>query len=203
MIKDMSDFPSSAMKMVKTSGLMETHEELVQKNWKIFLFILRFLTRKIYLTPEEFAKNSHNSDNKPIRSRTLHGMDLEAATSSLVTTGNPRKMFKIMQDVGRGGFGSVSMVKRLEDKKQVAIKKVPHLSEKEQWSNLDEIYFLQQCKHSCIVKYENAYISRDEMWVSRSLPSHPPLGLPFSHERNRWSWSSWKEVVSVKVYKNI
>ena len=74
-------------------------------------------------------------------------------------------MFKIIEDVGRGGFGSVVMVKRMEDKRQVAIKKVPHLTEKEQWSNLDEIYFLQECKHSCVVKYYNAYLSRDEMWM--------------------------------------
>ena len=59
-------------------------------------------------------------------------------------------MFKIIEDVGRGGFGSVVMVKRMEDKRQVAIKKVPHLTEKEQWSNLDEIYFLQECKHSLL-----------------------------------------------------
>lgn len=48
-------------------------------------------------------------------------------------------MFKIVEDVGRGGFGSVVMVKKIDDKRaRIAIKKVPHLSEKEQWNLLSK-----------------------------------------------------------------
>lgn len=92
---------------------------------------------------------------------------MEEISKDLITNGNPLKMFKMesFEDVGRGGFGSVIKVKRLEDRATVAIKKVRHLTEKEQWNNLDEIYFLQKCAHPAIVKYHNAYLSRDEMWV--------------------------------------
>jgi len=57
------------------------------------------------------------------------------------------------------------MAKRVEDKRRVAIKRVPHLSEREQWNNYDEIYFLKSCAHSCVVKYYDSYICRDEMWI--------------------------------------
>lgn len=50
-IKSMDDFPSSAKKLIEGSGLLETKRELIDENWNSFLYILRFLTRKIYRTP--------------------------------------------------------------------------------------------------------------------------------------------------------
>ena len=120
-------------------------------------------------TVDEFAENPGPEPRREFKSRASHQKTLEQASQELITNGNPRKMFKIVEDVGRGGFGSVVMVKRVEDKKQVAIKKVPHLTEKEQWNNLDEIFFLQECKHPCVVKYINSYLARDEMWVRNLL----------------------------------
>jgi len=162
-ISCMEDFPSAATQMIKNSGLMKTSKELVENNWEMFLFVLRFLTRKIYRTPEQ--ANMSRGARKEVTSRTTHGKTLDEATAAFVTNGNPRKMFRMLEDVGRGGFGSVSVVRKAGEKKRLAIKKVPHLTEKEQWSNLDEIYFLKSCTHSCVVKYENAYLSRDEMWI--------------------------------------
>ena len=46
----MEDFPPSATKIIDSSGLLNKME-LIQKNWDTFLFVLRFLTRKIYRTP--------------------------------------------------------------------------------------------------------------------------------------------------------
>ena len=165
-IRSMNDFPSSAAKLIKQSHLQDTHQQLIDEHWTTFLFVMRFLTRKIYRTPEEFAENPEFDAKRVVCSRTKHGKDLEQATGAFVTSGNPRKMFKVIEDVGRGGFGSVAMVKRLEDRKEVAIKKVPHLTDKEQWSNLDEVHFLRQCAHACVVKYDNCFVNRDEMWVS-------------------------------------
>ena len=185
-IRSMDDFPSAAAQMIKNSGLMNSSKELVEENWNLFLFVLRFLTRKIYRTPEQAKVSRAKRD---VGSRTTHGKTLDEATAAFVTNGNPRKMFKLLEDVGRGGFGSVSMVKRIGDKKNLfALKKVPHLTEKEQWSNLDEVYFLQQCSHNCVVKYENAYVTRDEMWVRQSC-----MQDSFSTRRNsrpsRLLWS--------------
>ena len=113
-------------------------------------------------------KNSSDEKKREHRSRTSQKKSMEEVSKELITNGNPTKMFKVdgFEDVGRGGFGSVIKIKRIEDKQIVAIKKVRHLTEKEQWNNLDEIYFLQKCKHPSVVKYYNAYITRDEMWVS-------------------------------------
>ena len=46
------------------------------------------------------------------------------------------------------------------------MKKVPHLSDKEQWNNFDEIHFLQQMgNHANVVRYYTSYFSRDELWI--------------------------------------
>jgi len=160
-VNSISDFPPAAKKILDQSNLLE-NRELIEENWKVFLYVMRFLTRKVYRTPSQAEVET---GKKPVQSRTLHGLTLEQAMEKFITNGNPRKLFKTIDDVGRGGFGSVYMARRLDDKRRVAIKRVPHLTDREQWNNFDEIYFLQTCAHSCIVKYYNSYVSRDELWI--------------------------------------
>lgn len=102
---------------------------------------------------------------KEIGSRAAHKLSLEEASEKFISNGNPRKMYKILEEAGKGGFGSVVVAKKLDDKKRIAVKRVPHFTKKEKWSNLDEICFLQASAHNCVVKYYNSYISRDELWV--------------------------------------
>jgi serine/threonine protein kinase len=151
---------------------LQDNPEVIEKHWTVFLYVLRFLTRKIYRTPqeqEEHERKPHlaqQAHKREVRSRALHGLTLEQSTEKFITNGNPRKLYKTLEDAGRGGFGSVYIAKRVDDKRRVAIKRVPHLSEREQWNNFDEIYFLDACAHACVVKYYQSYISRDELWVS-------------------------------------
>ena len=63
------------------------------------------------------------------------------------------------------GFGSVFLSKTL-DKERVAIKRMPHVTDKQKWINVDEVYFLKNsvdCNN--IVGYNAAYLMRDEIWV--------------------------------------
>ena len=66
---------------------------------------------------------------------------------------------------GCSGFGSVFLSKTL-DKERVAIKRMPHVTDKQKWINVDEVYFLKNsvdCNN--IVGYNAAYLMRDEIWV--------------------------------------
>merc|ERR1711862_485556 len=96
-IKSMDDFPSSAKKLIEGSGLLETKRELIDENWNTFLYVLRFLTRKIYRTPEEFAENPCQEPKRVCGSRTSHNKSLEEISKEYLTNGNPRKMFKIIE----------------------------------------------------------------------------------------------------------
>ena len=102
-------------------------------------------------------------EEKLTRSRADHDMNLEELSEKLVSNGNPSKLFKLAEQVGRGGFGSVFSAKK--DHTTVAIKKLSHLTEKQQWSNLDEVYFLNTFNHRNIVPIYETYLYRDELWV--------------------------------------
>jgi hypothetical protein len=76
-----------------------------------------------------------------------------------------KKMYKNLQQAGRGGFGSVFVAKSTLDKCDIAIKKLPHTTKKMKRTNFNEIGFLNSCKHSNIVKYYRSHLIDDEIWV--------------------------------------
>eukprot|EP01091_Cochliopodium_minus_P004807 TRINITY_DN1469_c0_g1_i1.p1 TRINITY_DN1469_c0_g1~~TRINITY_DN1469_c0_g1_i1.p1 ORF type:complete len:528 (+),score=163.97 TRINITY_DN1469_c0_g1_i1:129-1712(+) len=78
-----------------------------------------------------------------------------------------KKLFKLQDEEGKGGFGIVCSAKDLTSKKKVAIKKMKHANTKECHMNYSEIYFLNKCKHANIVAYNKAYVlpTLQEMWV--------------------------------------
>lgn len=172
-----SDLPEDAMKLLSNSDLLE-NEKLLLDNWDVLLYVLRFLTRKVYKRAEEKGqeKEETRKDDKKPKSKTMLEQTLEEGNEKYITSGNPRKMFKILDDAGHGGFGSVYSAKSLADKRRVAIKRLPHMTEKEQWSNFDEIYFLSESAHSCIVKYYGTYFSRDEIWMIMEFLEGGSLG---------------------------
>ena len=162
------DFSEDVRKMLTYSDLVD-NDQLYQ-NWDILLYVLRFLTRKVYRRSDDHTEDP-SLIKKPPRSKAMHGLSIEEAAERFITSGNPRKMFKIIEDAGRGGFGSVFVCKPLvaekdKNRNRVAIKKMPHVTEKEIWSNYDEIYFLREANHPCIVKFYSAFICRDELWLS-------------------------------------
>lgn len=174
-IRSLDDLPPDAKKLFVMSEL-QNESELVIKHIDIFLYVMRFLTRKIF----RFVPSEENVDlpgdpsvhsltrRPPAKSKTTQNISLEEAYEKFIQSGNPKKIFKMVEDAGRGGFGSVFLARNLVDKskqQRVAIKKMSHVNEREMWSNFDEIYFLQQAAHPCVVKYQTAYMCRDEIWL--------------------------------------
>jgi hypothetical protein len=136
--------------LVHKSRLLDDHADAVQEHFHIFLYLLSFLTRRIYRTPAQQAaeeaalaeikdnptgRNRKTKTNtrgkassslspgalnhsmssssclesgeglaKPqlVRTKTIEKFDLKDAAAALIQTGNPRKMFKVLDEMGHG-----------------------------------------------------------------------------------------------------
>jgi NIMA (never in mitosis gene a)-related kinase len=67
--------------------------------------------------------------------------------------------FKILQEIGKGAFGSVFKVKRIIDGEIYALKKVPmeKLKPKEKENSLNEIRILASIRHPNVISYKDAF----------------------------------------------
>ncbi|MCQ2819998.1 MAG: serine/threonine-protein kinase Nek, partial [archaeon] len=67
--------------------------------------------------------------------------------------------FETIQELGKGSFGVVLLVKRLADQKIYALKqvKINNLSDKEKQNSLNEIRFLSSIQHKNIISYKECF----------------------------------------------
>eukprot|EP01087_Luapelamoeba_hula_P007663 TRINITY_DN1870_c2_g1_i5.p1 TRINITY_DN1870_c2_g1~~TRINITY_DN1870_c2_g1_i5.p1 ORF type:complete len:726 (+),score=157.07 TRINITY_DN1870_c2_g1_i5:1333-3510(+) len=85
--------------------------------------------------------------------------------SELLSNADVKRCYRIMEAVGQGGFGRVHAAKNMRAKGRVAIKKMPHVEERDKQRNLKEVNFLRVMEHSNLVKYDCAFLMKDEIWV--------------------------------------
>jgi serine/threonine protein kinase len=76
-----------------------------------------------------------------------------------------KKLFKNLEFSGKGGFGRVFGGKDIATRHRVAIKKLPHVTDKDKRNNYSEIAFLMTCEHPNIVKFLSAYEVKEEVWI--------------------------------------
>eukprot|EP01099_Mayorella_cantabrigiensis_P005390 TRINITY_DN430_c0_g1_i2.p1 TRINITY_DN430_c0_g1~~TRINITY_DN430_c0_g1_i2.p1 ORF type:complete len:382 (-),score=92.76 TRINITY_DN430_c0_g1_i2:16-1161(-) len=77
---------------------------------------------------------------------------------------NPKKVFKVLDHSGKGGFGSVDQVKDKKGK-VFAMKIMDHSSAKRKRSNLKEVGALKLLAHPNIVEYHSCYLWNNEVSV--------------------------------------
>ena len=96
--------------------------------------------------------------------------EVDSLTCRLITLGDPRQVFKKLRVAGQGGFGMVFQGTG-PDKKQWAIKRMPHSSEKEKLANLREANFLKRCQHKNICGYKATYecVADHELYLIMEL----------------------------------
>ena len=72
------------------------------------------------------------------------------------------KDFEIGKELGKGAFGAVCFVKRKEDSKTYAMKKVKisQLNTKERENALNEVRILASLNHNNIVGYKEAFLMK-------------------------------------------
>lgn len=72
--------------------------------------------------------------------------------------------FEIVQKIGEGSYSTVYTVRRMQDKKLYAMKKVviPFLSERERDNALNEIRIIASVKHPNIIAYKESFYDPSE-----------------------------------------
>eukprot|EP01119_Soliformovum_irregulare_P021568 TRINITY_DN7209_c0_g1_i1.p1 TRINITY_DN7209_c0_g1~~TRINITY_DN7209_c0_g1_i1.p1 ORF type:complete len:399 (+),score=94.26 TRINITY_DN7209_c0_g1_i1:447-1643(+) len=129
-----------------------------KEHWTVFVSCLRFCTKKNF-RPVGFKK--YDDLNSPCPSH-IYGLAEQMVTRDDAAG----KYFRHTSLAGKGGFGKVFFAESILDGAQVAIKKMPHRTEKERRSNYLEIGYLIHCCHPNIVRLMSSYLIRDELWIA-------------------------------------
>ena len=68
--------------------------------------------------------------------------------------------FELGKELGKGAFGSVTIVKRKEDQKIYAMKrvKIGRLTQKEKLNSFNEVRILASIDHKNIIGYKEAFL---------------------------------------------
>eukprot|EP00013_Stygamoeba_regulata_P019391 CAMPEP_0177648418 /NCGR_PEP_ID=MMETSP0447-20121125/10815_1 /TAXON_ID=0 /ORGANISM="Stygamoeba regulata, Strain BSH-02190019" /LENGTH=420 /DNA_ID=CAMNT_0019151053 /DNA_START=218 /DNA_END=1480 /DNA_ORIENTATION=+ len=108
---------------------------------------------------EYFEKESKTRSDNP-------NLTFDVAHKTLVGKEKATSVIKLVKRVGKGGFGRVYEAREKKgSKRKVAVKILPHLSQKERRTNYDEIYFVYSCHHPNILRYFSAYTKSYSMWM--------------------------------------
>jgi hypothetical protein len=121
----------------------------VQAHWDVLCNVLHFVGKKRVVASEEQAQQIR-AKNKAAQIERQKEQQSERQAAELITPGNPKKIFKKLAMAGKGGFGMVFSATD-PSRERVAIKRMPHTSEREKRMNLREISFLQvlNCPPPC------------------------------------------------------
>jgi hypothetical protein len=155
-----SELPEDIKKRVRDAKL---EEDVVNKSFPVLLSVLHFLTKDSYQTRDEVPAKK---DHAPYA--TEQTMDTAKRICKVSEKGEKemKKIYKNMTMSGKGGFGRVYYGREISSpKRKVAIKKVPHETEKQKRDNWSEIGFLHRCNHPNIVKFYDAFDMGSEMWI--------------------------------------
>ncbi|KAM9994924.1 hypothetical protein ACTFIY_001095 [Dictyostelium cf. discoideum] len=155
-IATLADFPEDCQKLIRISGIPE--EKLI-KNIQILAYVLHFRTGRFFKLVDEPPREPRK---KFVSERFNDGEKLlEPVEPALL-----KKMYKDSDQVGKGGFGTVYFAKSTKEKRLVAIKKMPHVTKRQQQQNFREAAILAKCDHPNIVKLHTCHIDKDSnLWI--------------------------------------
>lgn len=174
-VSTIDDFPEDCQKLIKQSGIPR---EKLEANFKILMNVLHFRTGKIFKTPETV--------NDPPRPALPKSTRLKKGEELVTDAGEFKKLYKDMEELGKGGFGSVFQARSTKDKKKlVAIKRMQHKTKKHKAANFHEAAILSYCNHPNIVKYFTCHEIKDELWVVMELME----GGTFEDAAKAWHFS--------------
>ena len=119
------------------------------------------MTKDIFQLPNQ---------EKEIRDRRPYASAELIAHAESIIDSNPetlKKAYRSQELSGKGGFGRVFAARDSVTKKRVAIKKLPHGTEKDKKNNFCEIGFLSTCNHPNIVRFIKSWemVEKQEAWI--------------------------------------
>jgi thiamine kinase-like enzyme len=152
-----AELSEELQKKIKKAKL---HEDEVNKQFWVLLNVLHFITKESY--------RMEGQDSPPVQRRRPYApvKSIEAAKQlAQAPDKDTKKLFKNLEFSGKGGFGRVFGGKDIATRHRVAIKKLPHVTDKDKRNNYSEIAFLMTCEHPNIVKFLSAYEVKEEVWI--------------------------------------
>eukprot|EP01101_Sappina_pedata_P004668 TRINITY_DN201_c0_g1_i1.p1 TRINITY_DN201_c0_g1~~TRINITY_DN201_c0_g1_i1.p1 ORF type:complete len:440 (+),score=160.35 TRINITY_DN201_c0_g1_i1:162-1481(+) len=150
--KAFEELPKSVQGSLMSVGVTEA---TVNENWDTIWNILLF-QRYISLPKEEDEKREKGKDK--------YYAEYDPVVESQLVEDLPKEKFKVLNQVGKGGFGTVYKAK--QGSKTIAIKKASHKSEREKRRNLHEISFLKKIRHQNLVKVFSSHIVDGDIWIA-------------------------------------
>jgi serine/threonine-protein kinase CLA4 len=85
---------------------------------------------------------------------------------SIVSEGEPSKIYQKVKKIGQGASGSVYVAKNLQTKATVAIKTMDLASQPRKELIINEIYVMKESRHENIVNFLDSYlVGSSELWV--------------------------------------
>jgi len=163
-VDEYDDFPQGIQKVIRKSKIPE---EDVKTHMHVVLNVVRFLYKKRHLKthlPNPYAGEEWTKpEGQEARDKAL----FEEAESMYdeITPKTRKKHFKMLKELGKGGFGVVHLAQWTDDKEQVAVKVMGHSTSRDQRANLREIFWLTRLDHKNVVKMKHSFLCLDEMWV--------------------------------------
>jgi len=140
--------------------------------------VLHFRSGKIFKTPDML-----NDPQRPVLPRSNR---LKRGEEWVPDAPEFKKLYRDMEELGKGGFGIVYHARSVKDKKRpVAIKRMDHKTKKQKSANFHEASILSFCHHPNIVKYLTCHEIRDELWVVMELME----GGTFEDAAKAWHFS--------------
>lgn len=152
-----AELPDEWQKKLKKTHLAE---DTLNAHFYILCNVLHFLTKDSFRMPDQ---EKEVRERRPYASQQM----MDDAKLLFETTDNIKRFYKNIEFSGKGGFGRVFAAKDITSKKRVAIKKLPHVSDKDKKNNYCEISFLSTCNHPNIVKFMKAweFADKQEAWI--------------------------------------
>eukprot|EP01129_Flabellula_baltica_P008302 TRINITY_DN3285_c0_g1_i3.p1 TRINITY_DN3285_c0_g1~~TRINITY_DN3285_c0_g1_i3.p1 ORF type:complete len:1173 (+),score=254.74 TRINITY_DN3285_c0_g1_i3:366-3884(+) len=166
---EMKTFENIPKSYLKKCAKYNISKKAIQDNIELFWNCL------LFMKPPAIEKIYKIEKNRSSRSTLIPTEWTELARELVESdelTQNPKvgkKIFKTMYITGEGGFGCVYCAKNTITKELVALKKISHASEKDQYYNYVEVGLLSHFHHKNIVEFKSASIVGDEMWIAMEL----------------------------------
>jgi len=172
-VESIYELPEDLQKRVFSAGISEAE---ATKHFEILLNILHFKTKQFFYTKATHEAKELNPVRRHNRGHSLLSQQIVSVASlqeEHATLLEPWKKtdLKMMQMIGKGGFGHVFLATSQKDKNtMLAVKRIPHISTKQRRKNYQEIRFLMFCKGTPnILQFESATVpdpERNEMWLT-------------------------------------
>lgn len=86
-----------------------------------------------------------------------------AGNDVVVYDQDPENLFEILEQLGKGNYGSVFKGRNKQDNRNVAIKIIPIMNDIDSINK--EIAILKQCQCPYIVNFNGAYLKGQDLWL--------------------------------------